>query len=816
MMTNWMQIWWRNLRRFKLYALINIAGLSFGVCAVVAIFLYVTDELSYDDFNLQSDLIFRVNSITRFADNENYYSTTSAALGDVAKTDIKDIEQVVRLFERQASVQLVGPKTEGKKFREEHFFFVDPSVFGVFTFHFLKGSPKNALKDPNGLVINRATAVKYFGTVDAAMGRDILFEGHRMLTVAGIIENYPRQSHLSIELLAHFDHFYNEESSETQQVLRTDWLYNPVSTYVLLKPTASTERVEAALNELKNQHADERAVKGVSYVLQPLCDIHLYSSFTFAEESASIKYVYILASIGVLILFIGCINFVNLSNVHSLKRAKEIGVRKVMGAEKRGLILQFLSESSALVMMSFVLAFGTLGLTLPYINEVSGKHFSIADLFTLKLASGLLSLFIVTAFLAGTYPSFYATRFSPSVILKGMQEYKHNEGFLLRKILVIFQFAVSVTLVVMGLVFYQQMAFIRDKPLGFQRNHLLTIPLFSETPNSILGGGVDAPLRTRMNTFESTLLQNSSIESVTVSSALPGTGAVSALVQTEKIKAEDNVFVSATAVDYDFLETYKMIVVAGRGFSASFGTDHLQSFVINEQAVKILGWEKPEQAIGQTIELMGKKGSVVGVVKDFHFQGLQQPLRPLILEVAAGKFTVFSIRLQADRSIAESIKLIKMQWDKIFPDRVFQYHFLDDRLEMNYGREQQMVAMMKYFAILAIFISTLGLFGLAAYINHMRSKEVCIRKVLGANSKQVFFLLSKEFLQMVITAFLIAVPIAYILASQWLNSFAFKITVGPLPFVVGCMIILGTVLVAISYEIINSINLNPAEKLRNE
>ncbi len=487
-----------------------------------------------------------------------------------------------------------------------------------------------------------------------------------------------------------------------------------------------------------------------------------------------------------------------------------------MGAEKRGLMLQFLSESSALVMMSFVLALVILSLLLPYINDISGKHFSIANLFTLNLASGLFVLFIVTALLAGSYPSFYATRFSPSVVLKGMQGHKHSEGFLLRKILVVFQFSISVILVVMGLVFYQQMEFVRNKPLGFQRNHLLTIPLFSETPNSILRGGVDGPLRTRMNTFESKLLQNSLIESVTVSSALPGAGAVNALVQTEKIKAEYNLFVAVTAVDYDFLETYKMVLVSGRSFSPSYGTDHLQSFIINEQAVTTLGWKNPEHAIDQTIELMGKKGSVVGVVKDFNFQGLQQPLRPLILEVAAGKFTVFSIRLQPDRSIAESIDLIKAQWDKIFPDRVFEYHFLDDRLEMNYGREQRLISMMKYFAVLAIFISTLGLFGLTAYINHMRSKEVSIRKVLGANSKEVFFLLSKEFLQMVMIGFLLAIPVTYILANQWLDSFAYKITVGPVPFIVGGLVILSTVLVAISYEIMKSINLNPVEKLRNE
>lgn len=819
MIANWIQIWFRNLHRFKLYTLINVVGLSLGICAVMAIFMYIADELSYDDFHLKGDLILRVNSITRFDGNENKYFTTSATLGEAAKTDIADIDRVVRLFERQASLQLINqknPETAAKKFREEHFFFSDPSVFDVFTFHFLKGNPETALKDQSGLVISRDIAIKYFGSIDAALGRDILFEGHRLLTVSGVIENYPYQSHLRIEMLAHFDHFYSDEHPETQQFLRTDWLYNPVLTYVLIKANATPARVETALNELKKKYADERVIKNVSYALQPLREIHLYSNFTFTGEAENIRYIYMLGSIGLVVLFIGCINFVNLSNVHSLKRAKEIGVRKVLGAEKRGLILQFLSESSALVMISFVLAFGILYLILPYVNEICDKHFDITNLFTWNLFTGLFLLFFMTAFLAGYYPSFYATRFNPAVVLKGIHGHKHDEGFFLRKVLIVFQFIVSATLVVMSLIFYQQMEFIRSKPLGFHRDHILTIPLFSETPNSILGGDVDGPLRTRMNTFENELKENVAIEAVSVSSALPGAGAVTALVQTEKIKAQDNVFVAATAVDYDFMDTYKMVLLAGRNFSPSFGRDHLESFIINEQAVKNLGWEKPEQAIGQPIELLGKKGAVVGVVKDFHFQGLQQPLRPLILEVAAAKFAVFSIRLQSGRDMVESIEIIREKWDKIFPEKVFEYHFLDDRLELNYGREQRMVTMMKYAAILAIFISTLGLFGLAAYINHMRLKEVSIRKVLGATSRDVFYILSNEFIKMAIIAFLLAIPVTYILAKQWLNTFAYRVSVGLIPFLLGGLLMLIVILVAISYETLKSVNLNPIEKLRNE
>ena len=318
-----------------------------------------------------------------------------------------------------------------------------------------------------------------------------------------------------------------------------------------------------------------------------------------------------------------------------------------------------------------------------------------------------------------------------------------------------------------------------------------------------------------MNSFENELMENSAVESISVSSALPGAGAVNALVKTEKIKAEDNVFIAATAVDYDFLETYKMELIAGRNFSKAFGTDHLQAFIINEQAVKTLGWGSPVDAIGQPIELLSKQGVVIGVAKDFHFQGLQQPLRPLILEVSAGKFTVFSLRLSAN-DIPGSIEWIKEKWEKIFPELVFEYHFLDDRLDLNYEREQRMVILMKYFSLLAIFISGLGLFGLAAYINHLREKEVSIRKVLGAQPHEVFYTLSKDFLKMTAVTFLLDAPVSFIFGHQWLETFSYKVSIGPIPFLIGGGLMLLTVTLTITYETMKSVNLNPVEKLRNE
>jgi putative ABC transport system permease protein len=804
----------RNFRKYRLYAFINIFGLSLGVCTAICIFLYVADELSYDRFHDQGEDTYRVNAIYRYDENETKYSTTSATLAEFIRPEIPEVKHVARVYHRQGSIEVVGNKTSQKKFREENLYLADPDVFNLFTFTFLKGDATSSLKNPNQVVLSRKTAVKYFDSVDQAIGKELVFEGSVPLTVSGVVEDFPQQSHIRPEVILHFENFYTLESEEIRQYLHSDWTYNPVTTYVTLKHGTAVNTVFSKFNALQKKHGDERAAKNIHYELQPLYDIHLYSHFTY-EESPNIRYIYILSSIGILILIVACVNFINLSTVHSLKRSREIGVRKVLGADKRSLVIQFLSESAFVVCLSFTFAIVFLYLLLPFINQVSGKMLHFNVLLEVKIILGILALFILTTLFAGLYPSFFITRFKPTEVLKGISANATSKGYWLRKTLVVFQFTISVVLVALAFLFHQQMLFIKDKPLGFERDNILTIPLFSDSPNSILGGGVDGPLRARMNAFEQEVIDNLIADAVTVSSGYPGAGVSSALVQTDKIREQDNVFISATSVDYDFLDTYKMELVAGRSFSREAGTDHLQAFIINEQAVKKLGWTN-EDAIGQRVAMLGKEGAVIGVVRDFHFQGLQQSLQPLILEVSASKFTIFSLRLNSKRSVQRSIDEIKVAWDKIFPEKVFEYHFLDDRLQEAYGREQRLTGLMQFFSLLAIVISALGLFGLAAYINHQRIKEISIRKVLGANTKQIFAILGKEFLQMAAIAFLLGIPLAYILGNSWLDSFAYKIAMGVLPFILGGLVILVTVVATVSYETIKAAMVNPADKLRSE
>jgi putative ABC transport system permease protein len=819
MTTTSLIIWLRNIRRAGMHSAVNIAGLALGLCAVVAIFLYVNDELSYDRFHVKGDRIFRINSTSRFAGSENRYPTTGAPLADAIRSDIAAVEQVARTFERQAALQVMQPEDPSRsdlKFREEHFYFADPAILNIFSFNFLAGDASSALDNPTKLLINESTAVRYFGSATESIGRQFLFEGNVPLTVSAVFADYPTQSHLQINMIAHFENYYAVEPEDIRNYLRRDWIYNTVSTYVMPGEEADARSIEKQINDLKRKYADDRVINGVTYEMQPLKNIHLFSEFSFGNESANIMYVSVLGVVGMLILVIASVNFINLSTVHSLTRAREIGIRKVLGAKRGRLMFQFLLESAGVVLISFILGILFLYVALPLINDAAGKNFKTTDLFAPEILTGLVVLFLITAILAGTYPSFYVTRFNPVDTLKGVSHTPSGGGLEVRRVLVVVQFTVSICLVVLSIIFYNQMEFVRGKPLGFLREGMLVVPLFSSNPNSILGGGVDGPLRGRMNSLETELLREGAVESVTVSSALPGLGAVFALVQTDSIKEEDNVFVAATAVDYDFLDCYKMQLVAGRGFSRDFGTDHLQAVVINEQAVTRLGWKSPLNAIGKSIAVMGKNATVVGVVKDFHFQGLQQPLRPLILEVAASKFTVFSMRLNPANPIGQSIDHIKTLWDKTFPEKVFEYHFLDDRLAVSYGNEQRLTKMMQYFSVLAIFISALGVFGLSAFINHQRSKEVSIRKVLGASRSQIFATLSRDFIAMATFGFIVAIPLAYFLANEWLATFAYRTGVGWSPFLIGGSVSLLIVLLTISYETLRATNVNPAERLRAE
>jgi putative ABC transport system permease protein len=424
------KIWFRSLIRYKLYTFINIAGLSLGICAVVAIFVYITDELSYDQFQANAGRIYRINVTNQF-ETESRWPTSAGPIAEAIRNDLTSAEKIARIFTRQASIEVVNKGGTNTKFREDNAWFADPDVLQMLTFNFIAGDANTALAQPDRLVIARSVAERYFGSPEKAIGSDILFEGTIPMVISGVYEDLPSQSYFEATVIAHFENYYNLESENIQQYLREDWIYNPLQTFVLLKPGVDPQDFEKQLLTLRDKYGDERVKKVQSYHLQKLTDVYLRSDFN--GEQPRIQNLYILASIGFIILVIACVNFINLANVHSLKRAREIGIRKVLGAQKRGLIAQFLAESGALVLISFFIGIVALYILLPYVNSLSGKNFSITDLADWKILFGIAALFLITSFLSGTYPAFYITRFNPVFVLKRTYGQPRQRGFLPEK-----------------------------------------------------------------------------------------------------------------------------------------------------------------------------------------------------------------------------------------------------------------------------------------------------------------------------------------------------------------------------------------------
>ncbi len=806
----------RNIRRQVLFSTINLAGLALGIACSFLIGLHILDELKYDRFHTNSGRIFRIVTTFTSSGGANTYSNSATPIGPLLYSEVPDVASACRLYGRQAAIRLLPGKNEdqpGEKFREANFYFADSSVFNVFSFQFLKGDPESPFANQNSIVLSEKIALKYFGTTDV-LGKSIVFEEKLTFHVAGVFKTWPNQSHIQVDFLAPFENFFLVEDPATANYLKTDWTYTPVSTYVILRKNASPSAVEGKLKLLVQKHADDFTKNRVSHKLQALTSIRLYSDFT-GDSGMLVKELFVIGLVGVLTLLVACFNFVNLSVVASLKRAREAGIKKALGASKKALAFQFLVESAIIVLLGAGIGLLISAYCLPLLNELTGKGFAIADLLHPQLLATYFCLMLLIIIGACTYPSLYFSSINPIQGLKGKLSQGPAKGTSLRRVLVVTQLGISMALLAATLVVLQQINYIRNAPLGFQKQHMLLIPLFSQNLNNILGGGVDGPLRQRMNNFEDALAKHPQIESSTLSSALPGQGIVSALVTTDDIKRDDNVFMSAMAVDYDYLDTYKIELLAGRAFSKEFGTDHLSAFIVNEQALRPLGWLTPEEAIGQNLEALGKPGKVVGVIKNHHFQGLREAMRPLVLEVAASKFVTFTVRLKGE-NIRQSIVTLQEEWEQVFPDKVFEYSFLDSELDQIYRSEKRLSQLVSSFSIISFLISCIGLFGIASYMHLRRTREIGVRKVLGASLRQLFATLSREFAYLTGAAILVFSPMVYLSMQAWLDGFAYRINLNFVPFLLAATICTIVVFVTIAFQTVRAAAIDPVKALKHE
>jgi putative ABC transport system permease protein len=785
-------------------------------CLLIGI--YIKDEISFNQFNIGRNDIYRVNWISRDNNGVSTGASTPVPFSQNLVEKIPDIYKIARLYQRSGEMESEAMRGGDKKrFQEQAIYFTDKDIFSVFTIKFRGGDPKTALASPNTVVITDEIAGKYFGT-ENPLGKTLLYENKWPLKIMGVVEKMPLNSDIKFDFLVSFETVFSVESPVFADFVRNDWTFTPCETWIRLRPYVSAEKIERALNKHLQDNGTDRNHKMNSVRLQPLKLIHLHAADIVGNESSSdIGYLYIFAGVALLILVIANINFINLSIAQSISRIKEVGVRKVLGAEKKQIINSFLNSTLFTGTISFLLSVALTGVTMPMLNLLTGKQMdwhSWLNPGTLFLSA---IIFFITCMLAGLYPAFYITRFNTILALKGRSGDPRKKNRI-QKILLVTQFTVSILLITATGVVYQQLQFLRNKPLGFQKQQMLIVPIFGSGAFSY-GQKVDSSVRRRMNNFYDALSGYSKINSVTASSEMPGQGFLRGLVVPEGRSDQDNLFAPWLSVDYNFISTLKMKIVAGRDFSKSRGTDFLNAFIINESAVRSFGWQKPENAIGKTFIRGkisdGKKGQIIGVVKDFDFNALNNPMEPLVMDVNPPRFTEFAISIHPDH-IPETIKIVKKTWESIFPERVFEYSFLENNINATYKDKENFSKMTEWFAGIAIILSCSGLFGLALFIALRRAREIGIRKVLGAGVIRIVLLLSADFVKIVLIASAIACPLAWWLVHNWLQQFAYHISMPFLFFIAGPLIALFLAILTVGYRAVPAAWVNPVKTLRNE
>lgn len=810
MFRNNLKIAWRNLLKNKAYSLLNIFGLSIGLSCFILISLYVADELSYDRFHRKADRIYRLNSDIKFGDSESHSPFTPDVMGPLLQKDYAEVEEFVRLYTNNGAQHL----KKGDSFiAEDRVVHTDSSFFRVFSYNALAGDLQSALSTPASVVLTASAAQKYFGTT-AVVGKSLENVRGQVYNITAVIEDMPVNSHIQFDFMFSMDGFPYEWES---------YLSHNFHTYLLLKEGVSAQdfapkldmyldtyifpRIKQFLN-VKSVEELDASGNSLLYSLTPVKDIHLYSKRTSElSPSGTIQYVYIFSAVAFFILLIACVNFMNLATARSAGRAKEVGVRKVLGSQRRQLILQFLTEACMMSLFAMALALGTVAVSLSYFNELAAKSLSLALLAEPLWVFFLLLLPLVVGVMAGAYPAFFLSAFRPIQVLKGHLTLGLKGGEL-RNVLVVFQFAISILLINGTIVVYQQLGYIQNKHLGFSKEQVLVVEnLWSVEKNTAL-------------TFKNEVLQLAGVQSGTLTGFLPvntNYRSDESFSKSASMNAESGFNMQRWKIDYDYLSTLGMELVMGRNFSPEFGGDS-SAVIINEAAARILGYENPlgqkiysidDYETGEVVAL-----EIVGVVKDFHYESIHQQVGPLCM-LLRNHSSMASFKVAATE-IPALLKSVEQKWTAIAPQLPFSYRFLDDDFEQMYRAEQRIGKITLIFTLLAIGVACLGLFGLSTYIAERRAKEIGIRKVLGASVKGLVQLLSKDFLKLVVVAFLIASPLAWYLLQQWLQNFAYRVPLSWWMFVTAGFLALFIALATVSVQAIKAASANPVKNLRTE
>ncbi|HTI07470.1 MAG TPA: ABC transporter permease [Puia sp.] len=816
MYKNYLLVAWRNLRRNKLFSFISIAGLALGMTCCFLILLYVRNELSYDRFHKNADRIYRTTYLPKFAGVTNPLPFLPPPAAPLFTNYFPEIGESARLFAQTATIALGN-----QKFSEQRFFFADPAILKIFTFDFLEGSPEQALAQTFSVILSAKTARKYFGNTPA-LGKTLLLDGKDPLLVSGVVADFPDNSTIHTDLITNYETMFATLPEEGRRNLPANWVISHSMTYVLLKPGANPATVNARFPAFLSKYAPKAFSGGIEYKLQPMTAIHLHSnSQAEPEPVGNILYVYIFTGIAVITLLIAGINFVNLSTARSLRRAREVGMRKVLGAERSQLIGQFLGEALLLSLLAFCLSLALLVLSLPAFNDLAQKHFTLRDIFSDGIyLSAFLAMTFLTGVLAGLYPAFFLSGYRPTETLKADFSSGRSRGGILRHGLLVFQYTASVALIISTLVVFRQLEFVKDMDLGFKKDFVLLVPFKGRGINNLFDARNDT-LSQRLEAYRQEVLKNPRVQDVALSDVSPGQSAVRRGIVPQGFTASDNIYAMNIKADYSFIPAYGMKLVAGRNFSLSYGSDKEQGFIINETGVKRYHWGSPGQALGKRIALLGKggietkSGTIIGVVKDFHAESLFEPLDVVIMDIDFSHMNVFSIRIRPDQA-QQTVAFLEKSWNLFFPQKDFAYTYLDQDLVSQYADDQRTGKNIGCISGLAIFISCLGLFGLIALTGQQRIREIGIRKILGATVPDIVVLVSKKYLILITVGVLTASPLAWLMMHQWLMHFAFRIDISWWIFVLAGVAALLIAALTVSFQVLRVAMANPTKSLREQ
>ncbi len=798
MLRNYVKIAMRNLARYKVYSLINIAGLAVGIACCVLIFLWVYNELSFDRYHENADNIYRLRTDADFGGLVLDMPKFSPPAADYLVNNYPEVLQATRFYRMDKTPVKYGTN----QFYEERVFFADNSVFDMFSFPMVKGDPRSALATAYSVVITEDMAQKYFYGDDPV--DKVLTFNDEDYTVTGVIRNIPNNSHFTFDMLCSFETLYERNRQNMEQ-----WLNINYNIYFLLQENYDYKKLEQKFPEMIDTHLTDKlkTIGGsIEIYLQPLTSIHLHSHLQQEiSPNGNIIYVYVYSAIAAFILIIACINFINLTTARSTNRAQEVGIRKVLGADRAALIRQFLGESFVYTFISLIIALLLVKLSLPLFGHLIGRDLSFMYNDIPWLLPGIIGLMIFVGLCTGSYPAFFLSSLRPIHVIKG--NLKSGAAHpRIRSLLVIVQFSISIILIIGTSIIFNQLNFIKDKTIGFDKDEIVVLPISNEN------------IAQSLITIKSELKTISGIVDVAASSHVPGQTTYKNPVVPDGYTEDNAQWMGMLNIDHDFIPLMGIELIAGRNFARELRTDAQGSVLINETALKLFGWD---DAIGKNIRALGGDPSrwgdltVIGVVKDFHMTSLHYEIEPLLIYSSPTSSNTICVKVSKG-NLSSTMDLLKKKWEEIDPDNPFDYFFLDEFFDSQYRADERLSIIFSYFSLLAVFIACLGLYGLASFTAEQRKREIGIRKVLGASISGIVFMLSKEFMKWVLIANIIAWPVVWVAMNRWLENFAYRIDFDYRYFISAGIIALVIAMITVSYQAVKAGMANPVDSLRNE